>query len=90
MGYRGGGGGRGVEGEVGGCGDHGRGFGVVRDGGGGGGWKLFSLRLGFLSCSFSSFLPSVSTFMRKTEGVLAAIVFFLSILLGVFPINSVR
>ena len=85
------GGGRGVGGEVGGWSDwrrlmlwgDGRGWEGIW--GGGSGWKLFSLRLGFLSC-----LSPVRTFLWKTEGILAAIVFFLLIVLGVFSINRLH
>ena len=55
------------------------GLGVV---GGGGVVGKFFLWLGFLWFSSPSFLPSVSTFLWKTEGILAAIVFFFLILLG--------
>ena len=55
------------------------GFGMVGPG-------FFSLLLKLLSCSPLFFLPSASTFLWKTEGILAATVFILSPFYGVLSI----
>ena len=48
---------------------------------------FFSLWLRLLSCSPLFFLPSASTFLWKTEGILAATVFILLPFYGVLSIS---